>query len=60
MIYPYSMMESVIPKEGLNSFRETGFFLTSDNHAASFEKLATMLTENGLSTRELTDIARLA
>ena len=60
IIYPYSMMESVIPKEGLNSFRETGFFLTSDNHAASFEKLATMLTENGLSTRELTDIARLA
>ena len=60
MIYPYSMMESVIPKDGLNSFRETGFFLTSDNHAASFEKLATMLTENGLSTRELTDIARLA
>ena len=60
MIYPYSMMESVIPKEGLNSFRETDFFLTSGNHAASFEKLATMLTENGLSTRELTDIAQLA
>ena len=60
MIYPYSMMGNVIPKEGLNSFRETGFFLTSGNHAASFEKLATMLTENGLSTRELTDIARLA
>ena len=60
MIYPYSMMESVIPKEGLNSFRETDFFLTSGNHAASFEKLATMLTENGLSTRELTDIARIA
>ena len=60
MIYPYSMMGSVIPKEGLNSFRETDFFLTSGNHAASFEKLATMLTENGLSTRELTDIARIA
>lgn len=60
MIYPYSMMRSVIPKEGLNSFSETDFFLTSGNHAASFEKLATMLTENGLSTKELTDIARLA
>ena len=57
MIYPYSMLESVIPKAALNNFRNTEFFLTSDNHAASFENLATVLTENGLSSRQLFDYA---
>ena len=57
MIYPYSMLESVIPKAALNNFRNTEFFLTSDNHTASFENLATVLTENGLSSRQLFDYA---
>lgn len=45
MIYPYSMLESVVPEAALNQFRNTEYFLTSSNHAASFENLATMLTE---------------
>ena len=57
MIYPYSMLESVIPKAALNNFRNTEFFLTSDDHATSFENLATVLTENGLSSRQLFDYA---
>ena len=57
MIYPYSMLESVIPEAALNQFRNTEYFLTSSNHAASFENLATMLTENGLSSRQLFDYA---
>ena len=57
MIYPYSMLESVVPKAALNQFRNTEYFLTSSNHAASFENLATMLTENGLSSRQLFDYA---
>ena len=57
MIYPYSMLESVVPEAALNQFRNTEYFLTSSNHTASFEKLATVLTENGLSSRQLFDYA---
>ena len=57
MIYPHSMLESVIPEAALNQFRNTEYFFTSSNHAASFENLAAMLTENGLSSRQLFDYA---
>ena len=57
MIYPYSMLDSVVPEAALNQFRNTEYFLTSSNHTASFEKLATVLTENGLSSRQLFDYA---
>ena len=57
MIYPYSMLESVVPEAALNQFRNTEYFLTSSDHTASFENLATMLTENGLSSRQLFDYA---
>lgn len=57
MIYPYSMLESVAPEAALNQFRNTEYFLTSSDHAASFENLATVLTENGLSSRQLFDYA---
>ena len=57
MIYPYSMLESVVPEAALNQFRNTEYFLTSSNHTVSFENLATVLTENGLSSRQLFDYA---
>lgn len=57
MIYPYSMLESVVPEAALNQFRNTEYFLTSSNHTASFENLATVLTENGLNSRQLFDYA---
>ena len=57
MIYPYSMLKSVVPEAALNQFRNTEYFLTSSNHTASFENLATVLTENGLSSRQLFDYA---
>lgn len=57
MIYPYSMLESVVPKAALNQFRNTEYFLTSSDHTACFENLATVLTENGLSSRQLFDYA---
>ena len=57
MIYPYSMLESVVPKAALNQFRNTEYFLTSSDHTASFENLVTVLTENGLSSRQLFDYA---
>lgn len=57
MIYPYSMLESVVPEAALNQFRNTEYFLTSSNHTASFENLAPVLTENGLSSRQLFDYA---
>ena len=57
MIYPYSMLESVVPEASLNQFHNTEYFLTSSDHTASFENLATVLTENGLSSRQLFDYA---
>ena len=57
MIYPYSMLESVVPEAALNQFRNTEYFLTSSNHTASFENLVPVLTENGLSSRQLFDYA---
>ena len=57
MIYPYSMLESVVPEAALNQFRNTEYFLTSSDHTASFENLAPVLTENGLSSRQLFDYA---
>lgn len=57
MIYPYSMLENVVPEAALNQFRNTEYFLTSSNHTASFENLAPVLTENGLSSRQLFDYA---
>ncbi len=57
MIYPYSMLERVVPEAALNQFRNTEYFLTSSNHTASFENLATVLTENGFSSRQLFDYA---
>ena len=57
MIYPYSMLDRVVPEAALNQFRNTEYFLTSSNHTASFENLATVLTENGLSSRQLFDYA---
>ena len=57
MIYPYSMLESVVPEAALNQFLNTEYFLTSSDHTASFENLATVLTENGLSSRQLFDYA---
>ena len=57
MIYPYSMLESVVPEAALNQFRNTEYFLTSSDHTASFGNLATVLTENGLSSRQLFDYA---
>ena len=57
MIYPYSMLESVVPEAALNQFRNTEYFLTSSDHTASFENLVTVLTENGLSSRQLFDYA---
>ena len=57
MIYPYSMLESVVPEAALNQFRNIEYFLTSSNHTASFENLAPVLTENGLSSRQLFDYA---
>ncbi|MCI6502504.1 MAG: ABC transporter permease [Clostridia bacterium] len=57
MIYPYSMLESVIPKPAQNQFRQANFLLTSDDHARSFDNLATVLEENGLRLREFYDYA---
>ena len=60
MIYPYSMLESVIPEAAQNQFRNTEYFLTSSNHAASFDNLEAVLTENGFSSWQLFDYAENA
>lgn len=57
MIYPVSMLESVLPEDVRFRFDYTRFYLMSDNHAASFENLKTVLTENDLNSYDLMDHA---
>lgn len=55
IIYPYSMMDSVLP-EGMR-FSHTGFYLVTDDHKASYGNLEKALVENGLNSMYLNDHA---
>lgn len=55
IIYPYSMMESVLPEEIRLSY--TYFYLVTDDHRASYDNLTKVLDENGLNSMYLNDYA---
>ncbi len=57
MLYPLSMRESVLPASRQDDNYSYAFYLQSDNHAASFENLETILLENNLESKHLIDIA---
>ena len=56
MIYPMSMADKVIPEK--YNYNYYDFYITTDNHKASFENLKSVLDENGLGDmNELIDYA---
>lgn len=57
MIYPTSMIDSVLPKEIRSEFYYNTYYLTSSNHTASYENLKVVLSENGLDSKSLIDHA---
>ncbi|MEE1314698.1 MAG: ABC transporter permease, partial [Faecalimonas sp.] len=57
MIYPVSMYEYVVPKEAQVDDIGYDYILCSDNHAASYKKLETILLENNLNPKNLVDVA---
>lgn len=57
MIYPSSMYAQVIPEEARAESAYFRFYMTSDDHAASYENLKQLLSENGIDTNVLIDYA---
>ena len=57
LIYPISMFEYVLPEEVRDDEIQFEFFLTSGDHAASFENLRRVLSTNGLVSEDLIDYA---
>lgn len=58
LIYPISVMEKVLPdNDEVKKDAYSGFFLLSDNHAASHQNLSDVLTQNGLNKEALIDQA---
>lgn len=57
MIYPLSMMNSVVPQETRDVFYSNHFYLTTDNHRASYDNLRKVLSENGLNIGSVYDYA---
>ena len=57
LIYPSSMLEHIFPQEEGDTGYQYSFYLCSDNHAASFEALRTVLAENSLDSKMLSDYA---
>lgn len=57
MIYPLSMTDSVLPQETQDVFYSDYIYLTSDNHAASYDNLRKVLIENGMNVGSFVDYA---
>lgn len=57
MIYPLSMIDSVVPQETRDVFYSNYFYLTTDNHRASYDNLRKILSENGLKIGSVYDHA---
>ncbi len=56
LIYPISMYESVMPIEAQCDF-EYSFYLQSNDHAASYNNIKSILLENGIDAKELYNYA---
>ena len=56
LIYPNSMLEYIYPQEEDTGYQYS-FYLCSNNHAASYENLRTVLAENSLDSKYLSDYA---
>lgn len=57
IIYPYSMINSVLPEEIRGYSSRTYFYLTTEDHKASYDNLSKILGENGMESMYLNDYA---
>lgn len=57
MFYPISMKEYVLPEQNYQSLDHYSFYMTSDDHSASYDNLKRILSENGFDSGDLTDHA---
>lgn len=57
LIYPISMYEHVVPEELQDDNKYYTFAAISDDHAASYDNIKVLLTENGLNASYLSDYA---
>lgn len=58
LIYPVSAMEKILPaNDEVKKNSYYGFFMMSDDHAASYENLSDVLAQNGLNKDSLIDQA---
>lgn len=57
MLYPISLYERVIPESARSERDYYRFFLTSTDHAASYQSLEAILLENGMATDQIYDYA---
>lgn len=60
LIYPLSMLDSVLPQETQDVFYAYYIYLTTDDHAASYDNLRQVLVESGLNSGSLVDYAESA
>ena len=58
MIYPIGQYANVIPDDGSDDGQYYRYFMTSGNHAASYQNMKSVLTENGVVSRTLHDYAK--
>lgn len=58
MIYPIGQYANVIPDDGSDDGQYYRYFMTSGNHAASYQNMKSVLTENGVVSRTLYDYAK--
>ncbi|MCM1058261.1 MAG: ABC transporter permease [Firmicutes bacterium] len=57
MIYPLSMLESVLPQDTRDVFYASRFYLVTGNHRASYDNLRKVLSENEVNGGYITNYA---
>ena len=56
-VYPISMMDKVLPESEIERTDYCTFYLESDNHTASYERIQKNLSQNGFPTQTFYDVA---
>lgn len=57
MLYPLSMKDAVLPLHKMEGVHYYNYYMTSADHAASYDNLKRILSENGYNSENLTDYA---
>lgn len=58
VFYPMSMKEYVLPQQEMEQFDFYNFYMMSNDHSLSYDRLKVVLSENGYDSEELRDYAK--